>query len=230
MAFTPNQQTALAVVPKVSSIFSLCGSGWIFVEVLFGQIQKSNSSGLQSSNQKKKYHPYHRLLLAMSFYDILESVWNFGSTWPLPSDTETGAASFFRPMGNTQTCSAQGFFLQISVAVPIYNAFLSLYYLLVINYRMTDTRIKKWVEPSMHAFAFLWGFGTAFAAAVMGYMNNANLWCWIAPYPTGCLGSDDIECTRGPDTFVYRWIFYFAPLWTSILASSKYHMCGVILV
>jgi hypothetical protein len=66
---------------------------------------------------------------------------------------------------------------------------------------MTDARIKQWVEPGMHAFAFFWGFGTALTSAAMGFMNNANLWCWIAPYPTGCLGSDDIDALEVPTPF-----------------------------
>jgi hypothetical protein len=116
MAWSQNQQIALAIVPKVSSLFSLFGSVWVMLEVLTDN----------SSNPKRK-HPYHRLLLGMSVYDILESVWNFASTWAIPEGTE----GVWDPRGTRATCTAQGFFLTLSVAVPIYNAFLSLYYVLV---------------------------------------------------------------------------------------------------
>lgn len=116
MAWSQRQQVVLAIVPKVSSTFSLFGSGWILIEVLTDR-----------SSVPKRKHPYHRLLLGMSVYDILESIWNFVSTWAIPQGTE----GVWDASGTTATCTAQGFFLTLSVAVPIYNAFLSLYYVLV---------------------------------------------------------------------------------------------------
>lgn len=73
MAWSERQQIALAVVPKVSSLFSRFGYVWILVEVLTGNHKPT----------PKCKHPYHRLLLGMSVYDILESVWNFASTWAI---------------------------------------------------------------------------------------------------------------------------------------------------
>eukprot|EP00980_Cylindrotheca_fusiformis_P013174 scaffold3347_cov49-Cylindrotheca_fusiformis.AAC.1 len=113
----------------------------------------------------------------MSVYDVLESVWNFGSTWPIPE----GSPDVIWAVGNAATCTAQGFFLTLSVAVPIYNAMLSLYYVLVINYNYTDKRLRNFVEPIMHTVAFVWAFGTALYSALAGLLNFANLWCWIAP-------------------------------------------------
>ena len=118
MAWSTRQQIVLAIVPKVSSLFSLFGSTWILLEVLTDT--KNNASN--ASTPIKRKHPYHRLLLGMSVYDILESVWNFASTWAIPA----GTPGVWHARGTTATCSAQGFFLTLSVAVPIYNAFLSL--------------------------------------------------------------------------------------------------------
>ena len=239
MAWNKTQQVVLAILPKISSVLSLFGSAWIAIEVL------------TETDIPKRKHPYHRLLFAMSVYDILESLWNFTSTWPIPKGTE----NVFGASGNTATCSAQGFFLTLSVAVPIYNALLSLYYLLVINYNFKDTQLRRWVEPSMHAIAFIWAFGTATSSAAMGLLNNANLWCWIAPYPSDCLDSlrypDEANCIRGDNAWAYRWVntlywawsgwestfsssflgifyayfnrwaFYFAPLWFCIVFASK---------
>jgi hypothetical protein len=93
---------------------------------------------------------------------------------------------------------------------------LSLYYVLVINFKYTDATQKKWVEPSMHAVAGIWAFGTAIYSASSGLLNNANLWCWIAPLPLDCLDSwrygDGGNCIRGDNAWIYRWAFYFAPL------------------
>lgn len=124
--------------------------------------------------------------------------------------------------------------MQFSIAVPIYNAFLAVYYMLVIKYRVSEVELKGKIESAMHVSSFIWGFGTAFTSVVMGYMNDPNLWCWIAPYPGDCLDSwvhgeiKSLEnpCIRGEHAWIFRWVFYFAPLWTCILVASKYgSMC-----
>ncbi|KAG7342891.1 hypothetical protein IV203_020836 [Nitzschia inconspicua] len=204
------QKAVLAVIPKITSILSLLGSGWIIIEVL------TDTSG----PRPKRQHPYHRLLFAMSVYDVLESIWNFASTWAIPKGTN----GVVWALGTTATCSAQGFFLTLSVAVPIYNALLSLYYVLVINYRYSDDALKRWVEPAMHAVAGGWAFFTALYSAFSGLLNNANLWCWIAPLPQGCKDSrrygEEANCVRGDNWWIYRWAFYFAPLWACIFMAT----------
>lgn len=158
MAWTRTQQIVVALLPKFSSILSLFGSFWIIIEV----ITDNNES------RRKRNHPYHRLLCAMSVYDVLESGWNFASSWPIPE----GTAGVAWARGTTTTCTAQGFFLTLSVAVPIYNAMLSLYYVLVINYRFSDVYLRRWVEPTMHGVAFVWSFGTATYAASTKLINK----------------------------------------------------------
>lgn len=158
MAWTKTQQIIVALLPKFSSVLSLFGSIWIITEVLTDK----------DTNRRKRNHPYHRLLCAMSIYDVLESLWNFFSSWPIPKGTE----GVIWAQGNTASCSAQGYFLMLSVAVPIYNAMLSLYYMLVINFKFTDSTLRRRVEPAMHLVAFFWSFGTATWSASIGLINK----------------------------------------------------------
>lgn len=213
MAWSRSQQILLAILPKISSVLSLLGSLWISIEFVFGK---------HSGEEKNRFNPYHRLLFAMSVFDILESVWNFTSTWPIPEGTK----NLWDPRGNQATCSAQGFFLMLGVAIPIYNAHLALYYLLIINYRITEMTIKGIIEPLMHISACGWAIGTAVAALFLNQYNNANLWCWIAPYPPGCKDSwsfgKEANCERGDNAWIYRWAFYFAPLWSCIAFSGEF--------
>ncbi|CAJ1954854.1 unnamed protein product [Cylindrotheca closterium] len=211
MALSRQQRVWLAILPKISSVFSLFGSLWIIIEV--------------TTEGRKIQNPYHRLLLAMSIYDTLESFWNFGSTWPIVE----GSPDIIWAMGNVSTCEAQGFFLTLSVAVPIYNAMLSIYYILVINYRYTNTQLRRRVEPIMHLIAFFWSFGTASYSAATGLFNNANLWCWIAPLPLDCKDTitygtveegNDNPCIRGDNVWIYRFGFYFIPLWSCIFFAT----------
>jgi hypothetical protein len=100
MVLTPGQQVALAVTPKITSFLSILGSSWIIIEVL--------------TQRTKRENVYNRLLCAMSFFDVLLTVWFFASTWPIPEGTEGVAWA----VGNKQTCIAQGFFLQIGIIPP----------------------------------------------------------------------------------------------------------------
>lgn len=189
--WSKNQQIALAVTPKISSLFSLFGSSWIIIEV--------------ATSRTKREHPYHRLLLAMSCYDVAESIGNFFSTWAIPNSE--GNDDQVWAVGTTQTCTLQGFFLTFSVAVPIYNALLAFYYMLVVNHNVSDRTLRRVVEPFIHGIAFFWAFGTAFTSSVMGLINDANLWCWIAPFPSDCKDSwrfgEEGNCERG-DNGTYR--------------------------
>lgn len=211
MGLSYTQKVLLAVLPKISGVFSIFGSMWIIIEV--------------ATNKNKRGVPYHRLLLMMSAYDVLESCASFFSTWAIPK----GSPDIIWASGNDATCTAQGFLLQLTLAVPLYNAMLSIYYMLVINYQYTDAKLKSFVEPAMHIFCFAWPFGTGVYSAVTKQINNADLWCWLAPLPAGCLDSWDFgtveqgnpnPCIRGDNIWAYRFGFYFIPLWISIFTAT----------
>jgi hypothetical protein len=105
----------------------------------------------------------------------------------------------------------------------MYNAFLSIYYLLVIKYNISDVKLQNNVEPFMHVIAILLPLATCIACLVLDLFNNANLWCWIAPYPLNCNDSArygaEANCIRGDNAWIYRWAFYFGPLWSCIITA-----------
>lgn len=209
------REVVLAILPKISSVMSMFGSSWIMLEVLFDEDIK------QGARIRKRELVYHRLLFVMSVYDMLEVVWEFQSTWPVPR----GTPHVFQAFGNQATCDAQGFFLQLGLGIPLYNAFLALYYLLVIKYNVSEKRLRERIEPCMHLFAFVVSVGTSLVALFMRMYNFATLWCWIAPYPSGCSGS---SCIRGQNAWQLRYAFYFGPLWTAI-AFACFFMISVYL-
>ena len=123
-----NKVLVLAILPKISSTLSLCGSLWIIIEIV-----------TKYRRSPERITTYHRLLFCMSTYDILESIWNFAATWPINrtidlssnrgssdyipkelQETESNFAKFlYYPVGNDVSCSIQGFFLQLGAAIPI---------------------------------------------------------------------------------------------------------------
>ncbi len=45
-----------------------------------------------------------------------------------------------------------------------------------------------------------------------------SVWCWIAAYPPTCENDEgthgpDWPCDRGKNAWLFRWIFFYAPLW-----------------
>ena len=194
----------LAIVPKITSSFSLAGSGWIVGEVLF-------------SDQKRQF-VYHRLLLGMAVYDIVVSLWYFASTWPIPPSPSM-ETSAFGAIGSEASCRAQGFFLQLGMANAVYFAMLGTYYTFVISYSYTDDRLKKdrW-DITFHLVPLCLGMGTSIAALALDLYHDADVWCWIAASPEWSCASNDNNgdndsCRDSSDVSVYRWTLSYAPAW-----------------
>lgn len=194
MASSEAQRKALALLPKPMGVVSIFCSSLIVFSVL--------------RDAKKRARIYHRLLLGISLLDICNSFWFLVSTWPI--QRESGA---MYAIGNDATCVTQGFFIQAGIATSFYSVSLATYYLLVLRFGWSESKVRR-LEPFMHAIPFVWGLGTATIAIPLKLYNNANLWCWIAPYPAGCTGDD---CIRGVNADYYRWAFFYGPLWVNII-------------
>jgi hypothetical protein len=103
----------------------------------------------------------------------------------------------------------------------MYNAMLALFYLIKIRWQWRDSRIATKVEPFMHIWALLFGIGTSAAGVALDLYNN-DIWeCWISPMPLDCKESwysnGETTCIRGNNASLYRWVFYYAPLWFAIV-------------
>ena len=195
-----SQQVALAIVPKITGSLSIMGSSYIIFDCV---------RGLRSG--KRDRNTYRRLMVGISVVDITMSICFFLSTWPMPR----GTPFTYGARGNTQTCTAQGFFAQIGVSSVMYTVSLSTYYLLVIRYGWPESRIVK-VEPFLHAIPLVFGFATMIAGLPL-QLYNYGLWdCWIAPYPQGCEESwrngGETTCERGDNASLYQIVSLFTKL------------------
>ena len=194
MTYDPRSKT-LALLPKFTGALSLMGSTFIFQDVVF---------------HKNFHRVYHRLVLGLSCSDIMASIVNILSTWPIPE----GSAGVYLASGTTQTCTAQGFFNELgNLATPLYNASLCAYYVLVIRNSWAEDRIKSIAEPIMHIMPMTIALTIAVLGLPFDLYNNSGWLCWIAPYPAGCSGD---ECERGEHANIFRWVHY-AIIWSAIL-------------
>jgi len=188
---------ALALIPKFTGALSLGGSLLIFQDVM--------------RDPKKRHKVYHRLMLGMSSFDIMASVVNVLSTWPIPR----GTSGVFLASGTTETCTAQGFFNEMgNMCTPLYNASLCLYYVLIIREGWSESKLRQ-IEPYLHAFPLITGWFMAIVGLPLSLFNNSGWLCWIAPYPSQCLVDPTVPCERGALASVFRWVHY-GLIWSAI--------------
>jgi len=201
MVITEAQAKALAIAPKFFAVLSFSGSSFILKEVL--------------GKKRKRGQAFYRIMVAMSVSDLLFSTFTFLTSWPIPDDTP----HLFGAVGNQQTCTMQGFFLQLGIVTPLYNFVLSLYYFLTLRMGWKQADFMK-IEKYLHLGVITFGLGTSIAGLPLKLYNNAMAWCWIAPYPLDCeesfRGDGPGNCERGDNAEIYRWAFWYGPLWCII--------------
>ena len=153
MAETEAQLKALAITPKITSSMSILCAVFIIKEVIADHRNNKGKASL-------------RALLGVSIIDILASSGWFLSTWAAP----VGSNAVFA-VGNTQSCTYQGFLLQVAIGAPMYNSMLALYYLLTINYGWTEQDLRR-IEPYLHASVLTFAFGTGIILIPLNVYNH----------------------------------------------------------
>jgi hypothetical protein len=127
--------------------------------------------------------------------------------------------------GNTATCTAQGFLINLGAhVVALYNCSICFYYLSIIRYNKKDAYIRNKLEPWFHGISTIIPLvcrGFVFIA-MKGY-NEYESVCYLRPnYPPHCIGYENgdtpegfsIPCGRGnggenPILYFVTWIVSF---------------------
>jgi hypothetical protein len=203
---TDAQLIASVLCPKFTAMASVVGSSLIIRDVIL--LRKNRSDDLSTR---------HRLLAGMSICDILSSSAWFLTSWPIPEDLPRALWN----VGNEQTCTAQGFFVQLGIGTVIYNACLAMYYLLVIRYGWKNEYIAKRVEPWMHFVAVGFPLSTGVASLALDLFNPSGFSCFIAAYPPLCTQSYENKgpttCIHGDNASIYQIAFWLAPAFCIIV-------------
>jgi hypothetical protein len=96
---------------------------------------------------------YHRIMFAMCLYDFTGSVAMALTTIPMPKDQIYPFESNIASYGNVATCEAQSFIYIISsFASSTYFCGLSIFYMCIIAFRLSDKTIRNCLEPCIHLF------------------------------------------------------------------------------
>lgn len=192
---TSSQYLAVVSVQRLSAFLSLGSSLYIIWQVLCNGDNPSS---------KKKSNVYHRLMLVMSFFDILSSAALFIGNWAMPEDI---AYEFIQHnIGNTATCDAQGFLLLLGwLGVVISNSALSLYFLMCIKYNWSNDKLKRRLERPFHVVLLVFCLPLSIVGLVWNLYNPTVSYCLQGLYPYQCDDpSNDVPCVRGNE-LVYKY-------------------------
>lgn len=169
----------LLIVGCLSSLLSILGSGSVLYMIL----------------KSKDYQAKHRLIFGLSSADLVSSTAIFLMPFSVPSYLGLTAS-----VGTHASCTATGFFMQSNVLIGCcYNAYLSIYYYLVVRRNWQESDFKRWKEVLAHTFAV----AVPTLIGLMGVITQSinpnkfvNSACLYGPAPWGCGNDSEYECTR----------------------------------
>ena len=183
---------------------------------------------LMRSNRDALSTPYRRLIFGLSLGDILASLGLMLGPISTPTDTPD---SFFS-MGNTATCSANGFMQTLgSVATPMYTCSLCFYYYCKLKHGMDNYKFRRTIEWWLHALIIIYSF----TLSIMGLATKSfnalpnGMFCHFAGYPIGCDIPDlgmDTPCIRGEHA-VFMTIFASIVPYALAFCVIVYSMVGL---
>lgn len=122
-------------------------------------------------NRKDRKRILGDLFVALSAFDILGSFAYAFTTLPTPADD-----FLYGSNGNENTCTTQGFFIQMGTISSYINVSLSFYYLLTIRYGWREKQLR---DTRVYHMLFLapMTIGLIFAFVGIPYYGNMVLWC-----------------------------------------------------
>jgi hypothetical protein len=131
LGWSSSQIKSIVIIPKIMGFLSFSGSLYIIQDVI--------------RNPKKRESAYYKILLGMSLMDMTHSFFGpFLGTWSMPKGYHLYA------IGTITTCDIAGFLQQLgSCGTPLYNCSLATFYLLLLKYNWTNTKIAR-VEKYFH--------------------------------------------------------------------------------
>lgn len=193
--------------------------------------------------------PYYRILLGMSTFDVLCSASLCFSTAPIPAGTEgvwgakgttqtCTASGFFNQfmLGSFLYNLVLAIYYSLSGTYRMTDEDFARKYEPILHVLAVLATVGIAVGEILYSYIrFVIDFVLVsliyIICAVLSLLsaglpltlyNNAQLWCWIAPYPLGCESfsgehDPDFPCERGYEAWLYRWLFFYGPLWAVII-------------
>jgi len=177
-----------AIAPRFSGSISIIGSSLLIYVILMSAARLSTS--------------YHRIMFCTSVADILGSAAAALTTIPMPVNN-----NWYQPrpgglrLGNTATCTAQGFFFIFGMSASLgCTVSLCVYYASTIAFGMNADRVKRKLEPMLlTTFLSLSSFASIIPLPYDMYNETpGSPWCTVKSLPNNCEEDDYApKCERG---------------------------------
>jgi hypothetical protein len=192
---------AATICPQLAAAISVIGSYIIIREVL-------------KDHRLKRGEAVPRVLLAMSFADVIFSLGWFLGSWPCPSEI----TYLWGNVGNIATCNFQGFLIQFGLmASPLFNISLAFFFLLMVRYNWSDNRLRK-LEPWIHGSIWTFALAASIFPIPLELYNTGFTTCWFESGYEDC--GEGVPCTRGEDAWIYAVAFTVFPVLTCVMLSA----------
>mmetsp|Transcript_22007 Transcript_22007/g.27758 ORF Transcript_22007/g.27758 Transcript_22007/m.27758 type:complete len:443 (-) Transcript_22007:453-1781(-) len=178
------QQVILSILPKLTSAISIVALVYAIQFIL-------------RSPQRMRILS-NRLFLGMYSVDLARCLTFLIGTWMIPAGTD----GVFMATGNGCTCAIQAFVSQLGLAVPLYAASVSVYFVLAIQNNFNIT-MYRYAEKWCHICPVFIGLLLSILLVVYKKYGADGTRCWITPTTIKCLNEDyferDAECQQRYD-------------------------------
>lgn len=163
-SLSEGQEMALSLIPIFTGLLSAWGSASIIVMVY--------------RIDRRSRNCYNRIMFGLSCSDLLSSIVLSLQSFLLPKETSHRVWA----SGNDASCTAMGFFQQLSLGSIFYSGMLSFMFVLTIKFSVREQDLSRKYEPWMHGISISFLVVTAIMGAAMGMYGELNIgqFCWCA--------------------------------------------------
>ena len=213
------QDYIAAAVPVCVSFFSILCC-YITMRESWADYRKSQGTHTRRQNNGSAALALQNFLAAACyFFYAFMLVWG-----PLPAPAEI---PFSWAKGTQATCSAQGFLVQVGVALAaLEHSFLVWMYVLLVRYNWSERNLRRCVYAGA-GVATVISIGMAIVPAILGYYNyNSETKCWIVAFPYQCnhYDNEDVNCIRGAAANQLQMLYFLFPHWL-LMVCNMMSMC-----
>lgn len=150
---------------RVASGLSIIGSLWVITEILL--------------DKRKQCMCYHRLLLAISSFNLLTEIWFFIGDYAQSPDKDRTDWNH----GTVATCRMSGFSIYLgTLAIPWYNAALIGYYYLSVRCGWTEHQLRSNFERYVHLIVGPMSLLVAILPFCFDLYNVFYTYCFVVQY------------------------------------------------
>ncbi|GFH57643.1 hypothetical protein CTEN210_14119 [Chaetoceros tenuissimus] len=195
----------------------------------------SSSAIIVTIFRSKQNTQYHRIMLVMSIFDAISSLFIALTTLPMPSEVNEGGWYHFQgvALGSTVTCELQAFLIFLGLGMCcICNMFLNIYFFASIRYDVNEKKFRIFAEPTFLLFtSFAWVIPIHFLRVGMLNPSPFEPFCFYSTYPYDCQMPGGPDCIRGdkdPRLTHKFYLLYFLIFISSLITVLVMTMIGIL--